>query len=72
MPEVLEGWGRLTWDQSYWGNNTRIWSGWGSKAWNDGEWGSMADETITLSAPDSMSALSGPNAWGYNAWGYGA
>ena len=69
---TTEGWGRLTWDQSYWGNNTRVWTGWGAKAWNDGEWGSMADETVTLTAPDAMSALSGPNAWGYNAWGHGA
>ena len=69
---TTEGWGRLTWDQSYWGNNTRVWTGWGAKTWNDGEWGSMADETVTLTAPDAMSALSGPNAWGYNAWGHGA
>ena len=69
---TTSGWGRLDWNQGYWGNATRVWSGWGAKSWNDGAWGTMADETVELTAPDSMSALSGPNAWGYNAWGHGA
>ena len=45
---VDSGWGRFTWGQAYYGQDTLLATGWGAKQWNDGEWGNLADETVTL------------------------
>ena len=44
---VNSGWGRLTWGQAQWDEDTTLATGWGAKSWGDGEWGNLADETVT-------------------------
>ena len=42
------GWGRLTWGQAPWDEDTALGTGWGAKGWGDSEWGDLSDQTITL------------------------
>ena len=47
MPDVSSGWGRLTWGQAGWNEDTTFKTGWGAQAWNDDEWGELMDATIS-------------------------
>ena len=42
---TTSGWGRFTWGQAYWNEDTTLKTGWGAQAWNDGEWGELKDVT---------------------------
>ena len=54
---VNSGWGRLTWGQAQWNEDSALATGWGSKSWGDGEWGNLADETVTLTGLSITSTL---------------
>ena len=34
---VDSGWGRFTWGQAYWGEDTLLATGWGAKSWGSGD-----------------------------------
>ena len=55
---VNSGWGRLTWGQAQWNEDSALATGWGAKSWGDGEWGTLADETVTLTGFSITSTLS--------------
>ena len=39
---VTSGWGRLTWGQANWNEDTTLKTGWGAQAWNgEGAWGEL-------------------------------
>ena len=44
---TTSGWGRFTWGQANWNENTTLKTGWGAQAWNDGEWGDLKDQTVS-------------------------
>ena len=54
---VDSGWGRFTWGQAYWGEDTLLATGWGAKSWGSGEWGNLADETVSLTGLQINSTL---------------
>ena len=54
---VDSGWGRFTWGQAYWGEDTLLATGWGAKSWGSGEWGNLADETVSLTGVSFSSTV---------------
>ena len=61
---VTSGWGRFTWGQAYWNENTTLKTGWGAQAWNDGEWGELKDVTVFptgLSITSSIGSVDVPD-----------
>ena len=54
---VDSGWGRFTWGQAYWGEDTLLATGWGAKSWGSGEWGNLADETVSLTGVSFSSTI---------------
>ena len=50
MSDVLTGWGRFTWGQANWNENTKITTGWGADPYNDAAstWGDVGDEIVVL------------------------
>ena len=58
MPDVSEGWGRLTWGQAGWNEATTIQQGWGRLEWNSQAWGDSPTVSITgLSMTASLGEL---------------
>ena len=77
MPDVSEGWGRLTWGQAGYGQATTIQQGWGRLGWGSQAYGDSPTVTLSgLSATTSVGALTvevrpgwGTLDWGENGWG---
>ena len=47
---TTSGWGRFTWGQAYWNEDTTLKTGWGAQQWSgDGGWGDLSDQTISVS-----------------------
>ena len=61
---VDSGWGRFTWGQAYWGEDTLLATGWGAKSWGSGEWGNLADETVSLTGVSFSSTVGSLTATG--------
>ena len=46
---TTSGWGRFTWGQANWNEDTTLKTGWGAQQWSgDGGWGDLSDQTIFL------------------------
>ena len=72
MSDVLTGWGRFTWGQANWNENTKITTGWGADPYNDAAstWGDVSDEIVLLTAPDAIiSNTSVGSTYGAGSWG---
>ena len=72
MSDVLTGWGRFTWGQANWNENTKITTGWGADPYNDAAstWGDVGDEIVVLTAPDAIiSNVSVGSSYGDSSWG---
>ena len=72
MSDVLTGWGRFTWGQANWNENTKITTGWGADPYNDAAstWGDVSDEIVLLTAPDAIiSNVSVGSSYGDSSWG---
>ena len=72
MSDVLTGWGRFTWGQANWNENTKIATGWGADPYNDAAstWGDVGDEIVVLTAPDAIiSNVSVGSSYGDSSWG---
>jgi hypothetical protein len=77
VPDVSEGWGRLTWGQAGYGQATTIQEGWGRLAWGKQAYGDSPLVTLSgLSATTSVGSLTvevrpgwGTLDWGENGWG---
>ena len=72
MSDVLTGWGRFTWGQANWNENTKIATGWGADPYNDAAstWGDVGDEIVVLTAPDAIiSNTSVGSTYGAGSWG---
>ena len=77
MPDVSEGWGRLTWGQAGYGQATTIQEGWGRLAWGKQAYGDSP--TVTLSGLSATTSVGTPEVevrpgwgtlnWGENGWG---
>ena len=68
------GWGRLTWGQAPWDEDTALGTGWGAKGWGDSEWGDLSDHTITLTGLSATTTLGTLTTevkpgWGTLDWG---
>ena len=61
---VDSGWGRFTWGQAYYGQDTELATGWGAKTWNAGQWGNLANETVTLTGLSFSSEVGSLTATG--------
>ena len=69
---VSSGWGRFTWGQANWNENTKITTGWGADPYNDAAstWGDVGDEIVVLTAPDAIiSNVSVGSSYGDSSWG---
>ena len=44
----MSGWGRLTWGQAYWGEDTALGTGWGAKPYGTSSWGDLSGEVVNL------------------------
>ena len=55
---TTSGWGRFTWGQANWNEDTTLKVGWGAQAWSDGEWGELKD-AIALPTGLSITASVG-------------
>ena len=79
MPDVSEGWGRLTWGQAGWNDAQTIEQGWGRETWGYQSWGDTPIVTLTgltattsLGVPDELIEVKpgwGTLNWGQNGWG---
>jgi hypothetical protein len=77
VPDVSEGWGRLTWGQAGYGQATTIQQGWGRLGWGKQAYGDSPIVTLSgLSATTSVGAPTievrpgwGTLDWGENGWG---
>ena len=77
MPDVSEGWGRLTWGQAGYGQATTIQEGWGRLAWGKQAYGDSP--LVTLSGVSATASVGAPTVevrpgwgtldWGENGWG---
>ena len=77
MPDVSEGWGRLTWGQAGYGQATTIQEGWGRLAWGKQAYGDSP--LVTLSGVSATASVGTPTVevrpgwgtldWGENGWG---
>ena len=77
MPDVSEGWGRLTWGQAGYGQATTIQQGWGRLTWGSQAYGDSP--TVTLSGLSATTSIGTPEVeirpgwgtlnWGENGWG---
>ena len=77
MPDVSEGWGRLTWGQAGYGQATTIQEGWGRLAWGKQAYGDSP--LVTLSGVSATTSVGAPTVevrpgwgtldWGENGWG---
>ena len=55
---TTSGWGRFTWGQANWNEDTTLKTGWGAQAWNGaGGWGDLSDQTITLDGQSLTTSL---------------
>ena len=46
---TTSGWGRFTWGQANWNEDTTLKTGWGAQQWSgDGGWGDLSDQTVSL------------------------
>ena len=52
---TTSGWGRFTWGQANWNEDTTLKTGWGAQAWSDGEWGELKD---AIALPTGLSITS--------------
>jgi len=77
VPDVSEGWGRLTWGQAGYGQATTIQEGWGRLAWGKQAYGDSPLVTLSgVSATTAVGSLTveikpgwGTLDWGENGWG---
>ena len=77
MPDVSEGWGRLTWGQAGYGQATTIQQGWGRLGWGKQAYGDAPIVTLSgVSATTSLGSVTvevrpgwGTLNWGENGWG---
>ena len=54
---TTSGWGRFTWGQAYWNEDTTLKVGWGAQSWPlNGEWGERFEDAIAL--PTGLSITS--------------
>ena len=77
MPDVSEGWGRLTWGQAGYGQATTIQQGWGRLGWGKQAYGDAP--IVTLSGLSATTSIGTPEVeirpgwgtlnWGENGWG---
>jgi len=77
VPDVSEGWGRLTWGQAGYGQATTIQEGWGRLAWGKQAYGDSP--LVTLSGVSATASVGAPTVevrpgwgtldWGENGWG---
>jgi len=77
VPDVSEGWGRLTWGQAGYGQATTIQEGWGRLAWGKQAYGDSP--LVTLSGVSATASVGTPTVevrpgwgtldWGENGWG---
>ena len=55
---TTSGWGRFTWGQANWNEDTTLKTGWGAQAWNgEGGWGDLSDQTITLDGQSATTSI---------------
>ena len=71
---VDSGWGRLTWGQAPWDEDTALATGWGAQSWGSSEWGDLSDVTFTLTGLSSSTTLGTLTTevkpgWGTLNWG---
>ena len=66
----MSGWGNLTWGEEFWGKDSALTVGWGAKSWNEAgtTWDNLADQTVVLSSPASLTALGTPQSFNVEGW----
>ena len=77
MPDVVSGWGRLTYGQAGYGDATTLIEGWGRLGWGKQTYGDAP--TVTLSGLSATASVGAPTVevrpgwgtldWGENGWG---